>query len=322
MGVSIDGVLISQVPTESLIGALQTDQVDFFQHGLVTLDTVAAIEALPNASTHIYRSNGYIHLQFNTKKPHLSDVRVRQALMYALDRKSFVEIQYGEGLAEVAPSVFSPVSWATPPLGELNMYDFDLAKAEALMNEAGWFKGTDGILEKDGEKFKLTWYVYEDAPWPATLAGIASDHWKQLGVDLTIELMDFVTTIARTTDLPLNEERTFDIYTMGFSLSIDPDPSGALWDPEAWTVGGFNGSGYDNPRASELIALGKNTFDQAERMAYYQEFAKLLNEDVPGTPLAYRSELWGINNRVSGMKEIGPFLRWSKPVVIRGITLN
>ena len=320
-GVSIDGVLITHVPTESLIGALQTDQLDFFQHGMVTLDTVAMIDGMEGASTHIYRSNGYIHLQFNTKKPQLSDVRVRQALMYALDRKSFVEIQYGEGLAEVAPSVFSPVSWATPPVGTLNMYDFDLAKAEELMNEAGWFKGTDGMLEKDGEKFQLTWYVYEDAPWPGTLAGIAADHWKQLGVDLTIELMDFVTTIARTTSLPF-DERTFDIYTMGFSLAIDPDPSGALWDPDAWTIGGFNGSGYDSERARELITLGKNSFDQAERESYYQEFAKLLNEDVPGTLLAYRSELWGISDRVSGMKAIGPFLRWAAPVVLRGITLN
>jgi len=320
-GVSIDGVLISHVPTESLIGALQTDQIDFFQHGVVTLDTVNMIESLPNASTHIYRSNGYIHLQFNTKKPHLSDIRVRQALMYALDRKSFVEIQYGEGLAEVAPSVFSPVAWATPPIETLNMYDFNLAKAEELMNEAGWFKGSDGMLEKDGVKFQLTWYVYEDAPWPSTLAGIASDHWKQLGVDLTIELMDFVTCIDKTTEIPF-DERVFDIYTMGFSLAIDPDPSGALWDPAAYVIGGFNGSGYENPRASELIALGKNSFDQAEREGYYHEFAKLLNEEVPGTPLAYRSELWGINDRVVGMKNIGPFLRWASNPVIRNITLN
>ncbi len=250
--------------------------------------------------------------------PKLGDVRVRQALLYALDRAAFINAEYGPELAEVGMAPISPTSWAFPDKSDLNAYAFDLEKAAALMDEAGWKLGDDGFRYKDGEKFTIKWLVYTDSPWPGTLSGMAADTWKQLGVDLVIEQMDFNTVAARTMDAKPGE-KDFDIYTMGFSLSIDPDPTGALFDYSAYNEGGFNASGYFNQESQDLIAKGKSLFTVEERAPIYKEWAKLMNEEVPTVIVAYRNEIWGVNNRVKGLDQ-NAYIKW--PALLSDITLE
>lgn len=154
----------------------------------------------------------------------------------------------------------------------LNAYDYDLEKAGQLMDEAGWTMGEDGFRYKDGQKFSVNWLVYTDSTWTQTISSMAADSWKQLGVELDIQLMDFDTVASRTTD-PAPADKDFDIYTMGFSLSVDPDPTGALFDADAYVAGGFNASGYRNDRAQELIKQGRAEFDNEKRKPIYQESA-------------------------------------------------
>ncbi|MEL7647773.1 MAG: ABC transporter substrate-binding protein [Sedimentibacter sp.] len=316
-GAKIDGVLLSEVPDESIISALQTNQLDFAQIPS-SAENLQAAEALSNISIANFLGNGYTFMCFNTIRPQLSDVRVRQALMYALDRESFIEAQYGEGLASVGMAPISPSSWAFPDASELNDYKFDMDKAAQLMDEAGWTMGTDGFRYKDGEKFHVTWLVYTDSSWPGTLSGMAADTWKQLGVELEIELMDFDTVASRTMDAAPGE-KDFDIYTMGFSLNIDPDPTGALFDDDAYVAGGFNASGYKNAEAMALVKAGKAEFDTAKRAEIYKEWAKMMNYEIPHVIIAYRKEIWGINNRVKGM-DLGTFRTWDQ--CLKNITLE
>ncbi len=114
-------------------------------------------------------------------------------------------------------------------------------------------------------------------------------------------------------------EKDFDIYTMGFSLSNDPDPTGALFDDNAYVAGGFNASGYKNPAAMELVKKGKAEFDTAKRAEIYKEWAKIMNEEIPHVLIAYRNELWGINTRVKGM-ELGTYTTFDQ--CIKNITLE
>ena len=298
-GAQIGGVYFLEVPEESLVSALQTDQIDFAQPA-ANSDTLKALNNLDNVHVANYLGNGYTFMCFNCVEPKLADKRVRQALMYALDRKSFIKAQYGEGIAEVGMAPISPTSWAFPDENDLNAYDFDLEKAGQLMDEAGWTMGSDGYRYKDGEKFSISWLVYTDSPWPGKLAAMAADTWKQLGVELNIELMDFDTVASRTMDAAPGE-KDFDIYTMGFSLSVDPDPTGSLFDDNAYMAGGFNSSGYKNEYAMTLVSEGREEFDTEKRAEIYKEWAKIMNDEIPHAIIAYRSEIWGINNRVKGM---------------------
>ena len=305
--IKIDEVLCLEVPNENIIAALSTDQIDFGETG-VNMDNLGAMQAAPGVTPYNFLANGYTFMCFNCTNGIFDVKEVRQAFLYALDRKSFIKAEYGD-LAAVGLTPISPVSWAFPDTSDMNPYDFDLAKADELLTGAGWVMGSDGIRYKDGQKLTVRWLVYTDSSWPGTLSGMASDSWKQAGIDLVIELMDFNTVSEKTMEAPIGE-KDFDIYTMGFSLSVDPDPKGGLFDADTYGAGGYDASGYYNEYAQSLIAKGRSEFDQDKRAEVYKEWGILMNEEVPTTIVAYRNYLWGFRDRLQGMN-ITALCDWS-----------
>ena len=314
--IKFGGLVLVNVPDESIIGALQANEIDYGQPSATT-ENYDEINSIDGVSAITYLGNGYTYLQFNCTLPKLQDVRVRQALMFALDRKAFIESYYGD-IASVGMAPISPVSWAFPDAGDMEAYDYDQAKAAELMDAAGWEMGDDGYRYKDGEKFTVSWLVYEDAPWPGILAGMAYDSWKELGVDLVIEKMDFGTVQSRTS-VPEPGEKDFEIYTMGFSLDIDPNPEGALYDAEAYRAGGFNASGFRDERSQELQQQGKVEFDQAKRAEIYKEWGALQTELIPTVIVAYRNEVWGVRDTVKGL-DLSAYIEW--PMILHNVTIS
>ena len=316
----IDGVLFQNVEEDAILAALQNGEIDFCQPA-AKAENVEAVEGMDNAHLVSYLANGYTFMCFNTTKPTLSDVKVRQALVYALDRESFLQAEYGsDQLVSLGMCTVSPTSWAYPDVSDLNAYSYDLEKAAALLDEAGCVDTDgDGIREMNGEPMHLRWLVYPEATWPGTLSGMAYDSWKQIGVDLEIVQMDFNTVAATTMDAEPGE-KDFDIYTMGFSLSIDPDPTGGLFDADAYSAGGFNASGFRDEKSQELMKQGLTEFDQEKRAEIYKEWAARQNELVPTLIVAYRSEIWGINNRVHGLDDIGVYTDFTQ--LISNVTLD
>ena len=316
----IDGVLFQNVEEDAILAALQNGEIDFCQPA-AKAENVEAVEGMDNSHLVSYLANGYTFMCFNTTKPTLSDVRVRQALVYALDRESFLQAEYGsDQLVSLGMCPVSPTSWAYPDVSDLNAYSYDLEKAAALLDEAGCVDTDgDGIREMNGEPMHLRWLVYPEATWPGTLSGMAYDSWKQIGVDLEIVQMDFNTVAATTMDAEPGQ-KDFDIYTMGFSLSIDPDPTGGLFDADAYSAGGFNASGFRDEKSQELMKQGLQEFDQDKRAEIYKEWAARQNELVPTLIVAYRSEIWGINNRVHGLDDIGVYTDFTQ--LISNVTLD
>ncbi|MBR0479031.1 MAG: hypothetical protein IJJ24_08055 [Solobacterium sp.] len=296
-----------EVSEDTLLGAMQNGQIDFCQPA-AKLENVEGIEALPNAHLISYLANGYTFMCFNTTRPTLEQTEVRQALLYALDRRSFLMNEYGSlDLVALGMAPISKTSWAYPGDDELNAYEYDLDKANQMLDEAGWDqRDTDGVRMKDGVRMDLHWLVYTEASWPGTLSSMAYDSWKQIGVNLVVDMMDFNTVAHETMDAKPGE-KNFDIYTMGFSLSIDPDPTGGLFDADAYSEGGFNASGWRDEKSQELIKAGLTEFDQEKRAEIYKEWAIIQNEQVPTAIVAYRSEIWAVNNRVHGLDDIGVY---------------
>ena len=311
----LEAVFMPIISEDDLYSAIQNNEIDMAKPR-ATPDNYYLFSSLTNADLRIIPRNSYKFLQFNTLRLQLNDVRVRQALIYALDRQTYIYSQMGS-LGSLGMAPISPSSWAFPNFG-LNSYLFDIAKANALMQEAGWFPGDDGILTRDGIRMELEWLVYTDTDWPAILAAFAKDSWRQIGVELTVTAMSFEELNARTFGAEPNDI-DFDVFAMGFIFANDPDPTGGLFDHDAFITGGFNVSGYYNTRAQELIALGRNTFNQTERAAIYHEWAKIMNESIPTVIIAYRSNIWVTSNRVEGMF-IGPYWEWWRN--ISTITLN
>lgn len=316
----LDGVQFLEVSEEALLPALQNREIDFAQPA-AKLENVEAVDEM--ADTHLvsYLANGYTFMCFNTTRPTLEDVNVRQALVYALDRRNFLLAEYGSNeLVALGMCPISKTSWAYPGDDELNAYEYDLEKAASMLEEAGWTDTDgDGVRDKDGVKLSLDWLVYPEATWPGTLSGMAYDSWKQIGVELNIKTLDF-NTVAEVAMDAAPGEKDFDIYTMGFSLSADPDPTGGLFDYDAYSAGGYNASGFYDERSQELIKLGLAEFDQDKRAEIYKEWAIRQNELLPTLIVAYRSEIWAINNNVHGLDDIGVYTSWTD--LIKDVTMD
>jgi len=273
-----------------------------------TADNLALLTAASDMEAVLFTANTLRHVTFNTTRPHLSDHRVRQALAYAFDTRAYILVDTGStDLRTVGVAPFSPVSWAFPDPATLNQYEFNMQRAHRMMDEAGWLMGDSGYrYNADGQRFSLTWLLYHEAAWPGTIATLALQTWGELGVELHFEMMDFTTVSALTSGMPPGEKQ-FDIFQMGWSMAIDPDLTGGLWDFNAHVAGGFNNSGWYNTRFQELIVLGRTTFDQAERTRIYHELAAMANYYLPVWVLSNGTHLWAVDSGIQNL-EISAFM--------------
>ena len=200
--------------------------------------------------------------------------------MYAIDRQSILDnIVEGRGTVVNAPLL--PSSWAYPEESELEQYKYNAEKAKSLLKEAGWEdKDGDGVVENaNGEKLELTIDCQNDHEVRQKTATAIQESLKAIGISVEIDTMEYSALIDKAV-----ANHDFDLYMMGNTLSLDPDPK-PMWDSSAISnepgVKGYNIVAYNNPETDKLIEEGNATLDQNERKSIYGEFAKILNRDVP-----------------------------------------
>ncbi|EMT51084.1 ABC transporter substrate-binding protein [Brevibacillus borstelensis AK1] len=277
------------------------DALQFFQTGetdynsfTANEDNLELLKSLGYANINVYTSTAYSYIKFNHSKPYFKDKRVRQALIYGLDRQKIVDTAY-QGYGQVANVPVSPVSWAYTE--EVNPYHYDLEIAKALLDEAGWKVGADGIREKDGQKLKL-YYLTTKGPLSDVLIPIAKENYKELGVQLEAELMDYNALLARTAK--------GDHDLASFSTTMLTDPSDGVIQFGSNRSSSFTGTnGYSNPKVDELLEKGISTLDIEKRKEIYKELYNELSDDPPYIFLTYRKLLTAHNARVSGFDPNG-----------------
>lgn len=300
----LGGVSILIIPDETQIQALMTGQVDIVNPAASkdNWDAMTADTSVANAVKFV--GNGYNVIGMNLQNPLFSDKKVRQALLYGLNIKQFIDTQW-QGFAEQCLTPISPVSWAYPDVSKLNTYAFDPEKAKQLLDEAGWKVGKDGIRVKDGKRFSFTWIAYNDVAWPKNLQALATEQWKAIGVEMKSELMDFNTVSDK-----VFTQGKFDMFNIGWSLSIDPDPVG-MFDKASDVKGGYNAMHYYNADAEKIFAQERQEFNQDARKAELQQWAQIANDDLPYLFCAVRQEIWGISTKFTGFEKMGPYYNWT-----------
>lgn len=248
-----------------------------------------------------FPDNGYGFIGFNCRLPMFSDKRVRQALTYGLNRKGFVDA-YFKGYSEVANVPIPTISWAYTD--KINKYEYNPDKAKQLLDEAGWKVGSDGYRYKDGKKMTIHWMTYTGSKYVETLIPILKENWKQIGVEVVPELMDFGTLSTKVFD-----KQQFEMFNMAWSNSIDPDQS-ALFTKSQMGLGGFNCVGWTTPENEKLLADGLAETDQAKRKEIYQKWSELINDELPYIFLDSDKQLYAVSSRVKGI-DISSYCDWT-----------
>lgn len=279
--------------------------------GTVDIDRVGAkpenIDPLKQAgflNLDLYMQNGYGYMGLNYGSDKVKDPKVRQALLYGLNREGFMQSYY-QGYGQVYNSHILPTSWAYNP--DVPKYEYNPEKANQLLDEAGW-KDTNGngVRDKDGVELELQWLTYTGSKYVDALIPIVQQSWEQIGVKVTPELMEFGTMMDKV------DSREYDIFNGAWNLSIDPDPSG-IFAISQDVPGGFNNIGWRNEEADKLLKEGKGTTNQEERKKAYAEWQLKFSEDVPYILLGNAQEMFASNSRVKGYNP-STYIDWTHDI--------
>jgi len=272
------------------IGPVDPGQFD----ALKTTSTVAMSEfPVPTFTFYAY--------QLDPSKPAgplFQDKAVRQALLYALNRDQIVSaVFFGHGT--VANSVEPPTSWAYKDK-PATLIKFDKAKAESLLDSAGWAKGSDGIRAKNGLKLKFTMITNAGNKQRESMLQIMQQSWHDIGVEATPSLIQFPQLVSQIVSI-----RTFDVFLVGFNWAQDPDVS-PLYHSRNTAAGGFNGAFFKNDQADQLLDQALTTLDKTKRKQLYSQFQDLMSDLQPSPVILFNTGIYGVNTRVQGT-DFGPF---------------
>jgi peptide/nickel transport system substrate-binding protein len=256
----------------------------------ITGAAIDTVKAAPGVQAYEYPDLGYYDIRFNDRAKWVdgshvslfSDVNVRRAFAYALDKVAIVKAATdGHGTALWGDLVPASAYYDDSAVVK---YAQDIAKAQGLMAAAGWTKGPDGILVKNGQRFSAKFYVRAGKAQRVKAVQIISDQLKtNLGMDLVPTPTDF--KIFYTPIMAGN----YDLAFAGFSLSLDPDNYTTFHSSQIAPENNINGSnwtGYSNPdldaaivaQRTDLKANAADTF--TARKADFNKVEHILGDNV------------------------------------------
>lgn len=275
----------------TLLTQMRTGELDMWTY--VSSAYYDRIHALPNVATFRGPSYLYNHITFNTSHPVFSDVRVRQALRFATDRKEIRDkINHGIGILQE-----SSITPASPFFVKEPMIPYDPAKANQLLDAAGWKRGADGIRAKNGVKMNLDWAAPAGSPDGDALIELVRAMWQRVGVSITAKHYDTGLYFQLVGGIIYGGK--FDVTSFAWQLTPDndlnPETSCALFPPN-----GQNVARLCDPKLEPLLQEEKTDYDEAKRKATIAKAMPLIINDAAFFTLYIREDIHAYNSDLTG----------------------
>ena len=270
------------------------NQGDTENLGFVSSKNLAKVKFKNNLTIEEMTMPRYFGIFINQNQSKiLSDKNIRLSLAHSTDKQSIIEkVLNGKGVP-----VDSPMLQGIYDINEdIKKYDFNLGTAEELLNKSEWNqKGEDGIRKnKNGDKLSLK---ITTSTWPELIevTQILKEQWKQAGIDLQIETLP-ISGLQQTI-----RDRNYEMLLFGEILTLDPDPF-SLWHSSQKRDPGLNLALYDNKSVDTLLEDARKTLNPTDRFSKYNEFQKLVIEDIPAIFLYSPQYLYAHNKKVRGFQ--------------------
>ena len=198
---NIDTLVFQKVAQDAIPIYLQQNRVDFIA---ISPEQYEQVKAMPGIDVYVYEELSYNYICFNMRQERFADAAVRQAITYGFDRQTYVDV-IREGFGIVANAPVPTASWAFTTEG-IDTYDYNPEKAAQLLAEAGWTKGPDGILQKDGMKLEFEFLVPEGSRQNEQMALLFQQNMEDLGIKVNLVFMEFSAAV--------DGRPQFDTFTM------------------------------------------------------------------------------------------------------------
>jgi peptide/nickel transport system substrate-binding protein len=261
------------VPSANLTAQLQTGEVqmNYPAVGPIAIQDIEKVKNMANVRSVDGKGYDYQELYFNTKT--ISDPKMRQAIVYAINRPQIVE-KLLKGKAEI---VDGPYTTPHPYLNKsIKKYEYDPNKAKKLIEESGWDKSKPIRFN-----VPVGNQVREQA------AVIIAENLKAVGLNVQIQKYDFPTHMQK------GAKHDFDLMYLGIPYQIDPDVSGFYY-----TKAAYNFADYSNPELDQLLTEGKGEANPEKRKVIYNKVQEILHEDLPTITLYSDYQMGAVSKKV------------------------
>lgn len=272
------GLVFRVVPDDTMRGLeLRKGTVDVVVNDLAP-DIVYALKTDARLGVTTTPGTDYAYLGFNMRDPLLQDVRLRQAVGYAIDRQAIVDY-LRRGLATPAIGIIPPMSWAFEP----NVFQFthDIAKAKALLDAAGYpDPDGDGPLPRLRLSLKTsTSEVYR------LQAAVIQRNLADVGIAVDVRSYEFATLFADVL------KGNVQLYTLQWVGVTDPDMLRRVFYSTQTPPSGFNRGFYKNTEVDRLIDAASTAPDEATRKRWYGDVQRIIAADAPYVSLWYKTNV-------------------------------
>jgi len=202
-----------------------------------------------------------IYVRINVTKKPWDDVRVRRALWYATDRPAIIKNVF-HGLAQISDTLLNPSVFG---YDKQIYYNYDPAKAKALLAEAGYPNGLESEL-----------YYYSSETWPKGAPAIQGV-WKSVGFNVNLKLFE---------DAQLYEQYRGGMFSLGADgiMRVGPDQIYSIL-LHSRSIPLPNAMRYSDPEMDRMIDAARGEVDTAKRAALYRKIQEKMRADVPIIPL-------------------------------------
>jgi peptide/nickel transport system substrate-binding protein len=251
----------------------------------LTGDMVLALERESNLEVLHAPGTVLAYLAFNTRDPVLKDVRVRQALAYAIDRTPMIHYLMRD-FARPGYSLLPPESWAYN--GDVPRYDYNPDRARQLLEQAG-YPAVNGV------RLHLTMKTGTDEN-TRLMAAVLQQQLRDVGIALDIRTFEFATFFS---DVMRGAYQVHSLRWVGGNE--DPDIFEYVFHSAKFSPHGANRTYYANPRVDSLIDQARGELDQNARKQIYAEIQRILAEDLPYVDMWYLENVMVHTKRVRNL---------------------
>ena len=272
----MDGIYFGVIPDgNTRVAQLLAGDIDFT---VIEPAQLEAVEDNDDIEVRFTPQVNYFFFAINHSLEKFADVRVRQALVHAIDRQAVIDnILQGAGTLSVGP--------INPLLGDfydptIVPYEFDMDQAAALLEEAGWTKDSDGNLTNaDGETFTILFNGPSINPIMVQVIQYAEQQYSELGFDVTLDIVDWPVHLDKY------REGGYDLLMEWWITPPSPDQF------SHYHTDGNNWWNYSNPEVDDLITQARTEPDYDRRVELYHQLSQALHEDVPIVYLYHPQEV-------------------------------
>jgi peptide/nickel transport system substrate-binding protein len=292
--------------TAALEANLLSGSIDYIAGELgLTLDQALAFQKRHGARFDITYKPGliYEHIDFNLDLPLVQDRRVRQAMLHALDRNALSQ-QLFEGKQPVAHSFVNPLDRVA--FDDLPKHAFDPARAQALLDEAGFKPGADGIrANAQGQRLSFELMTTAGNRTREAVQQVLQNQWKRVGIEIRIRNEPARVFFGETT-----RKRLYQGLAMyAWISSPENSPRSTLRsdniprEANAWA--GQNYPGFANAEMDKLIDELEVELDFEKRKAIWAKIQTLYASELPVLPLYFRAESFVVPKWLAGIEPTG-----------------